>query len=356
MTIRSRIVAGINGLAMHILEAGPKDGPLALLLHGFPELGFSWRHQLPALGEAGFHAVAPDQRGYGRTTGHDAGDLPGVRLLNLARDALGLVHALGHPDISLLVGHDFGSPVAGMLALARPDVVRRLALMSAPFPGPPPRLTPGPVKATDPDAALGRLDPPRKHYQWHFSRDEADTDLGAPPQGLTAFLRAYYHMKSGDWPGNNPEPLPDWRPESLARLPRYYVMDAGRSMAETVAPHDPGTSPAWLPGEALAHYVSEFARTGFAGGLRWYRAVTSGLFAADLELFAGRSYPGPALFIAGARDWGIHQSPGALEAMRTRFFADCRGIHLIPGAGHWVQQEAPETVNRLLLDLMGTSS
>jgi pimeloyl-ACP methyl ester carboxylesterase len=355
MSFRSRTLAGINGLSMHMLEAGPDDGPLALLLHGFPELAFSWRHQLTALGDAGYHAVAPDQRGFGRTTGHDVADLPSFRLLNLARDAIGLAHALGHGEIALLVGHDFGSPVAGMLALARPDIVNRLVLMSAPFPGPPARLAPGQPRAPGPDAGLAALSPPRKHYQWHYSRDEADADLGAPPQGLTAFLRAYYHMKSGDWPENNPEPLPDWRPESLGRLPRYYVMDASQSMAETVAPHDPGIAPAWLPDHALAHYVSEYARTGFAGGLRWYRAVTSGQFAADIELFAGRAYPGPALFIAGERDWGIHQSPGTLEAMRTRFLADCHGVHLIPGAGHWVQQEVPEAVNRLLLDCAGKS-
>jgi pimeloyl-ACP methyl ester carboxylesterase len=346
MPIRSRLLPAINGLSMHILEAGPANGPLALLLHGFPELAYSWRHQLVALGEAGFHAVAPDQRGYGQSTGHDLADLASFRLLSLATDALALAQALGHKEIALLAGHDFGAPVAAMLALARPECVGRIALMSAPFPGPPELpLKPLPT----PDPALARLEPPRKHYQWHYSRDEADADLGNPPQGLTAFLRAYYHMKSGDWPGNAPEPLPDWRPESLALLPRYYVMDKDQTMAATVAAHDPGVSPAWLPDDALARYVADYARTGFAGGLRWYRAITSGLFAADLGLFAGRSYPGPACFIAGARDWGIHQSPGALQSMRTRFLADCRGIHLIPGAGHWVQQEAAEAVSEVLL-------
>jgi pimeloyl-ACP methyl ester carboxylesterase len=349
MTIRSRILPDINGLTMQILEAGPPDGPLALLLHGFPELGFSWRHQLPALAAAGFHAVAPDQRGYGGTTGHDLADLAQFRLAQLATDALALARALGHDEVALIVGHDFGSPVAATLALARPDIVRRLVLMSAPFPGAPAL----PIRpALSPDPALAQLDPPRKHYQWHYSRDAADDDLGRPPQGLMAFLRAYYHMKSGDWPENRPQMLPDWRAETLALLPRYYVMDRDQTMAETVAPHDPGTSPAWLPEDALAHYVAEYARTGFAGGLRWYRAVTSGRFAADLALFAGRSYPGPSLFIAGGRDWGTHQSPGALQSMQTRFLADCRGIHLVAGAGHWVQQEAPEKINALLGEIV----
>ena len=143
--IRSRFVDGVNGLRMHVLEAGEGEGrPLLLLLHGFPELAYSWRKVMPELAAAGFHVVAPDQRGYGRTTGWSAdydGDLAPFRPLNLVRDALGLVRALGHDAAAGVFGHDFGSPIAAWCALLRPDVFRSVALMSAPFTGPPGRTS-----------------------------------------------------------------------------------------------------------------------------------------------------------------------------------------------------------------------
>src|SRR6201989_3467561 len=140
--IRSRFVENINGLRMHVLEAGfeTKGRPCVLLLHGFPELAFSWRKVMPALAAAGYHVIAPDQRGYGRTTGWDAdydGDLNSFRLLNMVRDALGLVSAVGYRSVDAVVGHDAGSSVAAWCALVRPDVFRSVALMSAPFAGAP---------------------------------------------------------------------------------------------------------------------------------------------------------------------------------------------------------------------------
>src|SRR5689334_4450377 len=140
--IRSRFVRGVNGLAMHVLEAGfeTKGRPCVLLLHGFPELAYSWRKVMLPLAAAGFHVVAPDQRGYGRTTGWDGdydGDLSSFRLLNLVRDALGVLAALGYRSAAAVIGHDFGSPVAAWCALIRPDVFRSVVLMSAPFAGPP---------------------------------------------------------------------------------------------------------------------------------------------------------------------------------------------------------------------------
>src|SRR5579862_8983288 len=140
--IRSRLIPNVNGLTMHVLEAGfeAPGRPCLLLLHGFPELAYSWRKVMLPLAEAGFHVVAPDQRGYGRTTGwsgdYDA-DLRPFRLLNAVRDALGLVAALGHRSVAAVVGHDFGASVAAWCALVRPDIFRSLALMSAPFAGPP---------------------------------------------------------------------------------------------------------------------------------------------------------------------------------------------------------------------------
>src|SRR5512146_647744 len=141
--IRSRILRDINGLDIHVLEAGYETPgrPAILLLHGFPEIAYSWRKVLPALAAAGYHAIAPDQRGYGRTTGWDAdydGDLASFRFFNLVRDALGLLAALGLKSVAAVIGHDFGSPVAAWCALTRPDVFRSVAMMSAPFAGPPP--------------------------------------------------------------------------------------------------------------------------------------------------------------------------------------------------------------------------
>src|SRR4051812_22046776 len=156
-SIRSRYVENINGLRMHVLEAGfeTKGRPCLLLLHGFPELAWSWRKVMPQLATAGYHVIAPDQRGYGRTTGSDAdydGDLNSFRLFNLVRDALGLVSAFGYRSVHAVVGHDFGSPVAAWCALVRPDVFRSVVLMSAPFAGPPPlpfNTADGPIKEAD---------------------------------------------------------------------------------------------------------------------------------------------------------------------------------------------------------------
>jgi pimeloyl-ACP methyl ester carboxylesterase len=161
--IRSRFVANVNGLRMHILEAGYEtdDRPVVLLLHGFPELAWCWRMVIPALAAAGFHVVAPDQRGYGRTTGWDAaydGDLASFRPLNLVQDLLDLVFALGHRHVRAIVGHDFGSPIAAHCALIRPDIFTSLVMMSAPFGGAPPAGA-APGQQADIPAALASLTP-----------------------------------------------------------------------------------------------------------------------------------------------------------------------------------------------------
>src|ERR1700692_1646005 len=193
-TIRSRYVEGINGLRVHVLEAGFETAgrPCLLLLHGFPELAFSWRKVMPALAEAGYHVTAPAQSGYARTTGRDAryvGDLAPFRFSNLVRDALGLVSAFGYSHVDAVIGHDFGSPVAAWCALVRPDVFRALAMMSAPFGGPPslPFNTadvPAKPRGEDPvHRELAALPRPRIHYQWYYSTREADNDMTRPPQG-----------------------------------------------------------------------------------------------------------------------------------------------------------------------------
>jgi pimeloyl-ACP methyl ester carboxylesterase len=370
-TIRSRFVDDINGLRMHVLEAGyeTKGRPCILLLHGFPELAYSWRKVMPTLAAAGYHVIAPDQRGYGRTTGWDAdydGDLGPFRLLNLVRDALGLVFAFGYRSVDAVVGHDFGSPVAAWCALVRPDVFRSVALMSAPFEGPPPlpfNTADGPPKPKRDDPVhreLAALPRPRKHYQWYYSTREANANMHHAPQGVHDFLRAYYHHKSSDWKDNAPYTLKSWTAAELAKLPAYYAMDLDKGMAETVAQEMP--SPAhiaanrWLPDNELAFYSAEYTRTGFQGGLQWYRCGTSGAFTPELQTFSGRTIDVPSCFISGKQDWGTYQRPGVFEAMQTRVCTRMLGFHLVDGAGHWVQQEQPEQVCRLLLDFLGQAS
>ena len=374
--VRSRFVADVNGLRMHVLEAGSKAEARAgvLLLHGFPELAYSWRRLMPALAEAGFHVMAPDLRGYGRTDGTGVGyddDLRPFRMLNEIRDMLSLVSAFGYRHVHL-AGHDFGSLVASWCAVARPDVFRSVVLMSAPFGGTAtlPFDTadavavagPAGAPAADIDAELASLAPPRHHYRRFYATRGANDDLWRAPQGVHDFLRAYYHMKSGDWDGNRPEPLREWSAAELARLPRYYVLDLGKGMAETVAEHMPSAAEIdaceWLPDDELRVYSAEYERTGFQGGLQWYRSVQSvssifgGGINADLQVFAGQTIDQPSMFIAGARDWGIHQRPGALERMDGQACTDLRGLHLLERAGHWVQQERSAEVNRLVLDFL----
>lgn len=362
--ISARFVDNGNGLRMHLLEAGAGgDRPLLLLLHGFPELAYSWRRIMPALAAAGYHVVAPDQRGYGRTTGWDgafAADLTRYAMPNLVRDVAGLVPALGHRATAAVIGHDFGAPVAAWCALMHPDLFPALVLMSAPFAGPP-ALAPAPGApqpgAGEIDAALAGLTPPRKHYQLYYSGPEAAAGMDAPAERLQVFLRDYYHMKSADWPGNRPHRLASWAASELAKMPRYYIMDRDASMPATVAAARP--SPAeiaacrWLPEDELAFYAGEFARTGFQGGLHWYHAATAGSGREAMQSFAGRAITVKTLFIAGAADWGVYQAPGAFERMQRTACADFRGAHLIAGAGHWVQQEQPEAVVAILRGFLG---
>jgi pimeloyl-ACP methyl ester carboxylesterase len=366
--LRARFVPDINGLRVHLLEAGfeTPDRPCILLLHGFPELAYSWRKLMPLLAGAGFHVVAPDLRGYGRTTGWDTGDdhgLQSFRLLNAVRDALGLVSALGYRSVAAVVGHDFGSPVAAWCALVRPDVFRSVALMSAPFGGPPAlpfdtaRAGAASPPAPDIHAALVQLDRPRKHYQWYYSTPQANADMWHCPQGVHDFLRAYYHHKSADWRQNRPFKLQGWIAEELAKMPTYYIMDLHEDMPATVAHEMP--SPAeiaacrWLPDDELHVYSGEYQRTGFQGGLQWYRRGTGGLDTAELQVFSGRSIDVPAPV---SSDWGVYQNPGAVERMQQRACSRFLGCHLIDGAGHWVQQEQPARVAELLLRFLDQQS
>ena len=364
--IRSRYVKNNNGLTVHILESGYEsaDRPCVLLLHGFPELAYSWRKVMTVIAQAGFHVVAPDQRGYGRTTGWDGnydGDISSFGFLNLMKDTLGLVFALGYRSVAAVVGHDFGSPVAAWCSMVRPDVFRSLVMMSGPFTGPPklPFNThsagASSAEPVQPDihAALAGLPRPRKHYQRYYSTREANEDMSHCPQGVHDFLRAYYHFKSADWKQNQPFPLESWTAPELSKLPKYYIMDRDSGMAETVAAEMPSPSEIadckWLSEDELAVYSGEYTKVGFQGGLNWYRCQTDPRYSDDLKIFSGMTIDVPSCFISGSSDWGSFQRPGALERMKTTVCTDLVGIHMVEGAGHWVQQECPDEVNQIIL-------
>ncbi|CAA7264304.1 unnamed protein product [Cyclocybe aegerita] len=376
-SVKSRFIT-VNDLNMHILEAYPPNAdpsskpPLLVLLHGFPELAYSWRKVIEPLTKAGYAVVAPDQRGYGQTREQTRKegkityeeDLAPFRMLNLATDILALVYALGYTSVEAVVGHDFGSPVAAHCALIRPDVFKSVVLMSAPYTGPPALSS----AFDDPNAKslaqqanewLARLDPPRKHYTMYFSTPEADKELRNPPEGLHVFLRTYYRVKSADWaPNQSAGPLAALSPEALSVLPHYYIMPLTQSMPESIASYAATASQmvknTWLPDAELAFYVDQFAQTGFQGGLNWYRCQTDGLrWSKDLRVFAGRKIEVPAMFLAGKQDWGVFQIPGAVDKMKavcTRIGEE--GFVLVDGAGHWVQQEKPEEVVRNLLSFL----
>ena len=367
--VRSRFVNNVNGLRVHVLEAGfeTPNRPALLLLHGFPELAYSWRNVMKPLADAGYHVLAPDVRGYGRTTGWDSnydGDLTPFRLLNKVRDALGLLYAFGYDSVAAVIGHDAGSPLAGWCTVTRPDIFKSVVMMSAPFGGTPsiPKnfadsKTSGSTEISstiyDDLAALAR---PRKHYQRYYQTRQANNDMWHAKQGLSNFLRAYYHYKSADWTDNKPYRLAGRTAEEWAKMPTYYIMDLNMNMAETVELHRPSDSEVsqntWLPDTALGVYTEEYGRTGFQGGLNGYRLGSSGIGRAEQQLYAGKTIDQPSMFISGASDWGTYQSPGYFERMQESACTDMREVHLVQGAGHWVQQEQAEETSRLLLNFL----
>ena len=345
---------------MHVLEAGASDLPTVILLHGFPELAYCWRKVMPILADAGYHVIAPDQRGYGRTTGgatdYDC-DLAEFHPVNLARDIVALANVLGLKQVTV-VGHDFGSPVAGYCATLHPELFIKTVFMSAPFEGitSAEATTAGQASRQQLSGELAQLNPPRKHYQDYYCSDAANANMTLAPYGLKNFQRAYYHVKSSDWSGNSPHRLPDDSAAALATMPPYYIMFDESGMAESVAPDAPSdgeiTQNKWLPEPELEVFHTEFARTGYQGGLNWYRAIRTAP-PRDLENYSPVIHQ-PTLFISGAQDWGTYQKPGALEHMQSNICRDLQGTHLIDGAGHWVQQEQPEETARLLFDFLKT--
>src|SRR5712664_1943945 len=367
--IRSRAVANVNGMTVHVLEAGFEESgrPVVLLLHGFPELAYSWRKVMLPLAAAGYHVIAPDQRGYGRTIGWDDSydaDADPFRILIMTRDAIGLVYALGHRSVAMVVGHDAGAPVASWSALIRPDIFRSLTIMSSPFEGAPALLfdtangapLPRPAVTDDElDAELAKLNPPRKYYQNYQRTRGANDDMLHAPQGLHDFFRAYIFCKSADYKGNNPHPLKARTAQEMAQIPNYYVMERDKGMAANVAPFMPSAAEIanckWLTEADVDVYAAEYGRTAFTGALQGYRVRRGSdpKSIGEMLTFSGRTIDVPSMYIAGKSDWGVYQTPGAVDKMQKSACTHMVGFHLLDGAGHWVQQEQPEQVSTRLV-------
>jgi pimeloyl-ACP methyl ester carboxylesterase len=364
--VRSRLVWNNNGLRMHVLEAGfegPRR-PCALLLHGFPELAYSWRHQLLPLASAGYHVLAPDLRGYGLTDRVPVSfedSLVPYMMLNRVADVLGLVRAMGHETVACVVGHDWGAPTADWCALVRPDVFKSVVYVSTPVGGPPglpldTAYSRGSAQQhVSIEEELADLLRPRKHYWWYSASAGANEDMWHAPQGVHDLLRAMYYFKSADWKGNRPFPLKSWSASELAKMPEYYIMDLHKSIAQTMAEHMPSPQQIaacrWLTDADLNVYASQYIRTGFQGGLNSYRILVDPRSSDEMRAFSGRTVNVPAGFVGGAEDWGVRQVPGAFEGMRT-VCTQLVSVELIAAAGHWVAEEQPGRFNEFLLGFL----
>ncbi len=380
--ITSRFVdTSPHSLVFHILECLPSELPpsapkpkLILLIHGFPELAYSWRKILPLLSAQGYHAVAFDQRGYGRTYSKTTLKASSFSPINLIKDTVTLVQALGYSSVSCVVGHDFGAVTSALCAMARPDVFQSLVLMSHPTKGPPAlpfatspsygQPSPRPSPPGDIEKELSTLSRPRKHYKWYYCSAPANSEMTFPAgPALHTFLRGYFHLKSADWDGNKPHPLQGWIATELEKMPRYYIMDKADTMREGVARDMANENPdvvasrssRWLPDDELAVYVEEYTRTTYQGGLNWYRIQTQPDMVSELQVWSGAKISVPTVFVAGKSDWGTYQEPGAVEAMEQGKSVK-QGMYkrtvLVDGAGHWVNQEQPESCVKEITKLL----
>jgi len=307
-----------DGVELHITEAG--EGFPVILAHGFPELGYSWRHQLPALADAGYRAIAPDQRGYGRSSRPEPIDAYDIH--RLSADLLAVLDDIGE-ERAVFVGHDWGSMVVSHVALAHTDRVAGLVNMSVPH------ITRAPMP---PVAAMRNVFGDNFFYILYFQEPGvADAELGSDAARTMRRLLASASMRDAD------ATVPD---------PAMFAND-GRGFVDRIP--EPDGLPDWLTQDELDHYVAEFSRTGFTGGINWYRnfdrnwALTEALDGAKVEV--------PSLFIGGSLDPVLIMSaPSIAHASLT----DHRGDVLVDGAGHWVQQEAADAVNAALLDFLAS--
>ena len=309
-----------NGIRMHIAECG--EGPLVVMCHGFPESWYSWRHQLAALAAAGFHAVAPDMRGYGQTDRPEPVDQ--YSMLHLVGDIVGLLDALGE-ERAVIAGHDWGAPVAWHCALLRPDRFRAVVALSVPFI---PRfpVTPTSVMPQTDDALF---------YQLYFQTPGvAESEL---ERDVRRTLRSMLFSASGDAP--RPAGAESARGE-VGMVPRQ-----GGMLSHLV---DPPALPVWLTEADVDFYVNEFTRTGFRGGLNWYRNIDRNWEL--LAAYAGAQVTVPALYIAGDRDLVVaFRGFDHLIANLATFVPRLHKTLMLPRCGHWTQQERASEVNDAML-------
>ena len=331
-----------NGIRIHVAEQG--EGPLVLLVHGFPELWYSWRHQLAALAEAGYRAVAYDQRGYGLSS--KLWNPSEFRISKLVGDALGVVRALGE-EKAVIVGHDWGAPVAWTAAWMHPEVFRAVVGMSVPFSGR--------ALVAIPGSAFGELRPSEAHrrvagegqdfYQEYFGAlgpivDEIEADL-------RGWIRDVVHSFSGDAPF---PPGLDLGKVDVVQLIRSSgaCIPHGARMRDRFA--KPERQPDWFTERDLDFFATEFERTGFLGGLCYYRAMEESW--EELAPFEKKPVRVPALFIGARLDaatiWGREAIARAKE-----YLPELAASVVFPDCGHWIQQECPAETNRALLDFLG---
>ncbi|MFI6335972.1 alpha/beta fold hydrolase [Streptomyces sp. NPDC050535] len=307
---------------IHLVEQG--SGPLVLLVHGFPESWYSWRHQLPALAAAGYRAVAIDVRGYGRSSRPAAPEA--YRMLELAEDNAAVVHALGERS-AVIVGHDWGSTIAADSALLRPDVFRAVGLLSVPYA---PRGGPRPSEIF---AGMGGAGKDEFYVSYFQEPGRAEAEIEPDVRG---WLAGFYAALSADtMPGPG--------------APDPHFVSPGGTLRDRFRPD--GRLPGWLTEDELDFYAGEFERTGLSGALHRYRNMDRDW--EDLAGFDGAPVTQPSLFVGGALDASTTWLADAIEAYPATL-PGLSSCHILDGCGHWLQQERPAETNRLLVDWLAS--
>ncbi len=310
-----------NGVTLRVTEAGDHNGPgapVVLLAHGFPELAYSWRHQIPALADAGFHVLAPDQRGYGGSTRPE--EIAAYDIAALTGDLVGLLDDVG-AQRAVWIGHDWGGPVVWSAAQLHPERVAGVVGLSVP---------PVPRPQVAPTEAFGKIFGENFFYMLYFQQPGvADAELGSDT------ARTMRRMMGSLSPADR---------DSAVRM----TAPGPAGFIERLA--EPATRPDWISADELDHYIAEFTRTGFTGGINWYRNLDRNWMLT--ESVADTKVVMPALFVAGGADPVLMMSPPNMDEWVT----DLRGSVILDGAGHWVQQERPDEVNAALLDFLADVS
>jgi epoxide hydrolase A/B len=313
-----------NGINLHYVEQG--SGPLVVFCHGFPESWYSWRHQLPAVAEAGYRAVALSMRGYGLTDAPN--DIDRYSIHHLIGDVVGVVNGLGESS-AVVVGHDWGAPVAWYAALVRPDMFRAVAALSVPFTPP---LAGGLPDGVDLNDVMRMMAGEGRDYYRLFFQEPGVAEADLEADVYRTMLGTLYTI-SGD---------------AVANGDLDQGWDGHFPMGETFSQQliVPESLPSWLTEDDLSFYVDEITRTGFRGGLNWYRNIRH--IVGALAPWVGATIEQPAFYMGGSTDLIAGNTPDAIAQMQAAL-PDLRHLELLEGAGHWLQQERPQEVNQGLI-------